>query len=201
MPDDPADAVRLIQATLADAHEGAAEYDRLLDALIALHQLRDELATWEPELINAARVKGASWAAIAPALGVASRQAAERRYLRLRPSVTGEATGEARVQAQRDRRAGDRAVTSWARANSSSLRQLAGQVSALGGLGKEAQEHADRVQEALGDDDAANLLSPLAAAQAHLAEDHAALAAKLTAVTEHAGQLRDAANTRRDRPL
>jgi hypothetical protein len=202
MPADPADAVRLIQTTLTDAREGAAEYDRLLDALTALREVRDELAAWEPELINAARVKGASWATIAPTLGVASRQAAERRYLRLRPSVTGEATGEARVQAQRDRRAGDRAVTSWARANSSSLRQLAGQVSALDGLGKEAQEHADRVQEALGYDDAANLLSPLAAAQAHLAEDHAALAAELTAVAEHTGRLRrDAANTRRDRAL
>ena len=62
-----------------------------MDVLAALSQLRvvqDQLAAWEPLLIGAARDRGASWAAIAPALGVASRQAAERRYLRLNPHAT-----------------------------------------------------------------------------------------------------------------
>jgi hypothetical protein len=188
----------LIHAALTEAREGVAESERLLDTLTSLREIRDELAGWEPELIAAARAKGASWSALAPALGVASRQAAERRYLRLNASSTGENTGEARVRAERDKRAGARAVASWARDNSASLRQLAGQVSALDGLDATAQEHADRVQEALGDNDAASLLSPLAAAHSHLAEDHAALAAQLTAVTEHTDQLRrDAVNTRR----
>src|SRR5690242_3298882 len=59
---------------------------RFLTALALLRELRAELATWEPDLIDAARRQGASWEQLAPALGVASRQAAERRYLRLRPS-------------------------------------------------------------------------------------------------------------------
>ncbi|MFE4825176.1 type III effector protein, partial [Streptomyces sp. NPDC056704] len=44
-------------------------------------------------------------------LGVASRQAAERRYLRVRPGTPG-TTGEQRVQATRNRRAADRTITS-----------------------------------------------------------------------------------------
>src|SRR3954451_15992176 len=77
-----------------------------LAALTLLRHLREELAEWEPRLIAAARSHGASWIQLAPALGVASRQAAERRYLRLRPDDTGEATtGEQRVRAERDRRA------------------------------------------------------------------------------------------------
>ncbi|WP_020672246.1 hypothetical protein [Amycolatopsis nigrescens] len=198
--DEPADAIRLIEAALEAARVGATDTARVLDALAALRGVRDELAAWEPELITAARAEGVSWAVLAPALGVASRQAAERRYLRLQPSVTGETTGEGRVRAERDKRAGDRAVASWARENSASLRQLAGQVSALDGLGATAQEHAERVQRALGDNDAATLLAPLADAHPHIAEHHHALAARLTTVAEQAGRLRrDAADTRRAR--
>ncbi|WP_130445308.1 hypothetical protein [Kribbella rubisoli] len=47
--------------------------------------MREWLAAWEPLLIGAAREQGVSWAELAPALGVASRQAAERRHLRLNP--------------------------------------------------------------------------------------------------------------------
>ena len=100
------------------ARADTADREQLLTALTGLRLLRDELAAWEPELITAARAVGASWVALAPALGVASRQAAERRYLRLQPSHTGEKTGEARVDAERGRRAGDRAVAEWARRNS-----------------------------------------------------------------------------------
>src|SRR5437763_16030294 len=60
-----------------------------LAALTLLRHLREELAEWEPRLIAAAREHGASWIQLAPALGVASRQAAERRYLRPRPDRTG----------------------------------------------------------------------------------------------------------------
>src|SRR4051794_10581403 len=126
---DPADAVRRIHDVVTAARSGTASQDRLLAALTELRLLREELAGWEPELITAARGAGASWVALAPALGVASRQAAERRYLRLQPSDTGERTGEARVDAERDRRAGDRAVADWARRNSAILRQLPRRVS------------------------------------------------------------------------
>ncbi|MEV6644454.1 HSP18 transcriptional regulator [Amycolatopsis sp. NPDC051371] len=195
---DPADALRRVHEAVAAARAGSADQDRLLSALSGLRVLREELAGWEPELITAARAAGASWVALAPALGVASRQAAERRYLRLQPSNTGEKTGEARVDAERDRRAGDRAVADWARRNSVILRQLAGRVSALDGLGPAAQESADRLGKALGDDDPATLLPPLAAARPHLADDHAGLAEQLGEISEEANRLRrDAAGNRR----
>jgi hypothetical protein len=195
---DPADALRRVHEAVTAARDGSADQDRLLSALAGLRVLREELAAWEPELITAARAAGASWVALAPALGVASRQAAERRYLRLQPSNTGEKTGEARVDAERDRRAGDRAVADWARRNSVILRQLAGRVSALDGLGPAAQESADRLGAALGDDDPATLLPPLAAAQPHLADDHAGLAEHLGEISDETNRLRrDAAGNRR----
>lgn len=197
---DPADAARRIHEVLTAARAGTADQQELLTALDALRRLRDELAGWEPELITAARATGASWVALAPALGVASRQAAERRYLRLQPSDTGEKTGEARVDAQRDRRAGDRAVADWARRNSAILRRLAGRVSGLEGLGPAAQESADRLGAALGDDDPATLLPPLAAARPHLADDHAGLADELGEISDETDRLRrDAAGNRRTR--
>ncbi|HKN98460.1 MAG TPA: HSP18 transcriptional regulator [Pseudonocardiaceae bacterium] len=162
----------------------------LVDALTVLRHLRQELADWEPELITAARERKVSWAALAPALGVTSRQAAERRYLRLRPSDTGEQTGEARVRAQRDRRAGDRAVAAWARDNAAVLRRLAGQISALRGLPRRAQQHVDLVHQALADDDPVSLLSPLAGTHTHLKAAHADLAAQVQSVTDQTTQIR-----------
>src|SRR3954464_15112396 len=176
---DPAGVLGRIQDVVAAARAGVADQDRLLTALSRLRLLREELAGWEPELITAARAAGASWVALAPALGVASRQAAERRYLRLQPSHTGEKTGEARGDAERDPRAGDRGVAGWARRHSPILRQLAGRVSALDGLGPAAQESADRLGAALGDDDPSTLLRPLAAARPHLTGAHAGLAEQL----------------------
>ncbi|MGW4057826.1 HSP18 transcriptional regulator [Amycolatopsis sp. NPDC004747] len=194
---DPAGALRRIQEVVAAARAGAGDRAGVLDALSGLRLLREELASWEPELIAAARAAGASWVALAPALGVASRQAAERRYLRLQPSLTGEKTGEARVDAERDRRAGDRAVADWARRNSAILRQLAGRVSALDGLGPAAQESADRLGAALGDDDPATLLPPLDAARRHVT---GALAEQLGEISAHTDRLRrDAAGNRRSR--
>jgi hypothetical protein len=197
---DPAGVLRRIHDVVAGARSGGADREELLTALSGLRLLREELASWEPELITAARAAGTSWVALAPALGVASRQAAERRYLRLQPSHTGEKTGEARVDAERDRRAGDRAVADWARRNSAILRRIAGQVSALDGLGPAAQESADRIGAALGDDDPATLLPPLAAAQPHLTGAHAGLAEELGEISARADQLRrDAAGHRRSR--
>lgn len=200
MADDPYDTVQEIQAVVSAARDGTADRERLLYALTALRVLRDEISGWEPELITAARENGASWAALAPALGVASRQAAERRYLRLQPSATGETTGEARVAARRGQRAGDRAVAEWARRNSASLRKLAGQVTALDGLGVAAQASADRLGDALGEDDVTALLPPLAAARPHLAEHHSGLADQLGVITEQADQVRREAAGNRGRP-
>jgi hypothetical protein len=198
MDADPTRAVRGVHEVVVAARRGDVPSEQVLAALAALRSVRDQLGGWEPELIVAARAGGASWAALAPALGVASRQAAERRFLRLRPSATGETTGEARVDAERDRRAGDRAVAEWARRNSAVLRQLAGQVSALDGLDATA---ADRLGAALGDDDVTTLLPPLDAVRAHLADDHAGLADRLGAISEHTDQLRrEAAGNRRTRP-
>ncbi|MCU1680538.1 MAG: hypothetical protein JWQ81_1277 [Amycolatopsis sp.] len=187
---DPLAAVRPLLVSVLAARDGTAEQGELLAALSALRSLREELSGWEPELITAARAAGVSWTALAPALGVASRQAAERRYLRLQPSSTGERTGEARVDAQRARRAGDRAVADWAREHTAALRALAGQVSALEDLGTAAQKRVTQLSEALGDDDPAALLRPLAATHPHLGDQHRHLAHQVGAITERTDQVR-----------
>ncbi|OXM57560.1 HSP18 transcriptional regulator [Amycolatopsis thailandensis] len=180
------------------ARSSAVEPVTLLAALESLRVLREEFASWEPELIEAARAEGVSWALLAPALGVASRQAAERRFLRLRPSDGGERTGEARVDAERDRRAGDRAVAEWARRNSAMLRQVAGQAGAVEGLSAEGRKSADKLNMALGENDVADLLTPLADMRDHLTADHLHLADRLGAISEHTGQVRqDALDSRR----
>jgi hypothetical protein len=197
----------LLQVVLGDARATPASTDpdadrvtALLEALTLLRELRDQIADWEPELITAARAAGASWVQLAPALGVTSRQAAERRYLRLRPTTTGETTGEGRVQAARGQRAGDRAVTDWARANAATLRQLAGQVSALPDLTPDAQDQADQVRAALAADDAARLLTPLGRLSALLGAEHATLAARITAATSNAEHQRQTTLDQRHAP-
>lgn len=170
----------------------------LLDALTQLRALRAELDDWEPELVRAARAAGVSWSALAPALGVASRQAAERRYLRTRPTGLGETTKEARVDATRSRRAGDRAVTAWAKRNSAALRQLAGQVSGLPDLSVAGRRDADLVQAELAGDDTATLLGPLSAMHSHLTERHPDLADRIDALAADADQRRhDAVHSRK----
>ncbi|MFE0019890.1 HSP18 transcriptional regulator [Amycolatopsis sp. NPDC059021] len=193
MEEDPIATISTIHDVVSAVRQGSATPDQLLAALTALRLLRGQIAAWEPELITAARDGGTSWAALAPALGVASRQAAERRYLRLRPSAGGEGTGEARVDAQRDRRAADRAVSEWARRNSALLRRLAGQVSAVDGLDKHGRLAMEQLGDALGEDDAAALLPPLAEAGSHLGAEHGDLADRLRTVAEHTDQVRRAA--------
>ncbi|MEV6262716.1 type III effector protein [Streptomyces sp. NPDC051784] len=162
-------------------------------ALRLLHELRDQLAAWEPGLIEAARAAGASWADLAQPLGVSSRQAAEKRYLRVRPGAPG-ATGAQRVEATRSGRAADRSVTSWARSNAAELRQLAGQITALTGL---PSSPATELSAALAHDDAARLVAPLAEARDHLAADHPDLAARIDTMSRRTEQLRQDSNDRR----
>ncbi|MFK4098492.1 type III effector protein [Streptomyces sp. NPDC019531] len=160
-----------------------------LAALLLLREVRDQLADWEPGLIEAAREAGASWADLARPLGVSSRQAAERRYLRVRPGSPG-STGEQRVRATRDSRAADRTVTAWARANAGDLRQLAGQITALTDLPTAAHPSLAELTAALADNDVAALISPLTATHAYLASGHPDLATRVDDVTHQTDRLR-----------
>ncbi|QES47265.1 HSP18 transcriptional regulator [Streptomyces venezuelae] len=160
-----------------------------LAALLMLREVREQLAGWESGLIETARGQGASWAELAAPLGVASRQAAERRYLRLRPGKAG-STGEERVQATRDTRAAERTVTAWARDNAADLRRLAGQITALTGLPTSAQDAIGDLNLALADNDAARLVGPLSDTRAHLRPEHAELADRIDALTSHTHRLR-----------
>ncbi|KOU19140.1 HSP18 transcriptional regulator, partial [Streptomyces sp. WM6372] len=154
-----------------------------------LREVREQLAGWESGLIETARSQGASWADLAGPLGVASRQAAERRYLRLRPGKAG-STGEERVQATRDSRAADRNVNAWARANAADLRRLAGQVTALTSLPAGAETAIGDLNLALADNDAARLVRPLADTRNHLRPEDAELADRIDVLTRHTNQLR-----------
>ncbi|MFF2194550.1 HSP18 transcriptional regulator [Streptomyces sp. NPDC058157] len=167
-----------------------------LAALLMLREVREQLAGWESGLIETARGKGASWADLAQPLGVASRQAAERRYLRLRPGAAG-STGEERIQATRNTRAADRTVTAWARANAADLRRIAAQITALTGLQTGADHAIGELNLTLADNDAARLVQPLAAARAHLRPQDAHLAEHIDTLTRHTEQLRQ--NTRDQR--
>ena len=169
-----------------------------LEALAALHELRARLSTWEPQLIEAAREQGVSWARLAPALGVTSRQAAERRYLRLRPASDAGLTREERVQATRDQRAGDRAVAAWARHNAPELRQIAGQVSGVPGLTSAGRRRAKALVSSMAGDDPAALLAPLAAMHRDLVEQHEVLAERVSEVGRRVRGVRRETQQRRD---
>lgn len=178
--------------------EPPADPGDALAALVLLRELRNELAGWEAGLVESARADGATWADLAEPMGVSSRQAAENRYLRLRPAGRDAAgTGAERVKAVRDRRAADRTVTTWARANAADLRVLAAQIAGLTGLGPRAGSAMTDLHAALGAADAADLVAPLAAMREHLGEDHGDLAARLEAVRTHANRLRQDSNRRR----
>jgi hypothetical protein len=167
-----------------------------LAALLTLREVREQLAGWESGLIETARGHGASWADLAGPLGVASRQAAERRYLRLRPGTPG-STGEERVKDTRDTRAADRTVTAWARDNAADLRRLAGQITALTNLPAGAGDAVGDLNLALADNDAARLVRPLAATRAHLGPEDAELAERIDSMSRHTDRLRQDSRDRR----
>ncbi|MFF1546321.1 type III effector protein [Streptomyces sp. NPDC058291] len=173
--------------------------EQALAALLMLREVRDQLAAWEPGLIEEAREAGASWADLAQPLGVSSRQAAERRYLRVRPGNPG-STSEERVQATRDRRAADRTVTAWARANAADLRRLAGQITALADLPAAARTPLAELGAALAEDDAAALVGPLAGTRTYLASGHPDLAARVDDVARHTEALRRSSGDQRRAP-
>ncbi|MFJ9459778.1 type III effector protein [Kitasatospora sp. NPDC101447] len=199
-------AARTARRAPADTADTARRSDpqQALSALLMLRHLREELSGWETGLIETARGAGATWADLAEPMGVRSRQAAERRYLRMRPdSDAGTevgSTGEQRVRAARDRRAADRAVITWARANAADLRRLAGQISSLDGLATSAAPAVRRLLDALGHHDPARLLAPLAETRPLLAADHPTIAARLDELTARTEQLRTDSGRQRRRP-
>ncbi|WMX48699.1 type III effector protein [Streptomyces roseicoloratus] len=187
------ETVRAAGAVDAPVTPAGTSLEDALSALLLLRRLRERLADWEPGLIEAARDAGASWADLAPPLGVTSRQAAERRYLRVRPGRPG-ATGEQRVQATRDRRAADRSVTSWARDNAADLRQLAGQITALDSLADVLRRD---LSQALADSDPARLLEPLARTRTARPPLPADLAERVDVLARRTTDLRNESDQRR----
>ncbi|MEE1813915.1 type III effector protein [Streptomyces sp. SP18ES09] len=177
--DDALRDARLKAPTPSDPDPGP---EAALASLMLLRQVRERLAGWETHLIETARDAGASWADLAPPLGVASRQAAERRYLRGRPGPAG-TTGEQRVTATRQARAADRTTAARARHNAADLRRLAGQITALTDLPTTARRPLTELHEALAQDDPADLIAPLTAARPHLLAAHPDLAARLDDLT------------------
>ncbi|GHJ40406.1 type III effector protein [Streptomyces sp. TS71-3] len=156
--------------------------EQALASLLLLRHVREQLAGWETGLIETARDAGASWADLAHPLGVTSRQAAERRYLRGRPGPAG-TTGEQRVTATRQARAARRTTATWARHNAADLRRLAGRITALTDLPTAARRPLGELHAALAHNDPADLIAPLAATRPHLAATHPDLAAQLDNLT------------------
>lgn len=203
-------ALKVIDEAVRTAHTADAQEDppaadadpqQALASLLLLREVREQLAGWESGLIEAAREAGASWADLAQPLGVASRQAAERRYLRLRPGAA-DTTGEERVKATRDRRAADRTVAAWARHHAADLRRLAGQITSLTDLPRDARIPVGDLDRALAGDDAALLVAPLTATRPHLEAGHPELAARIDTIARHAEQLRqDSDDQRRKAPV
>ncbi|MEU8852260.1 type III effector protein [Streptomyces sp. NPDC048564] len=189
------DALRDAQRQSPDTSDAPAP-EQALASLMLLRHVREQLAGWETGLIETARDAGASWADLAHPLGVASRQAAERRYLRGRPGNPG-STGEQRVRATRDRRAADRTVTAWARANAANLRQLAGQITTLTDLPAPARAPLAELTAALADNDPATLIPPLADTHPYLASRHPDLAARVDDLTRHTDRLRQRSGEQR----
>jgi hypothetical protein len=193
VPDTLQDAVAAVSAAVDGGAPG-----QVLDALARLRWAQAELEQAEHRLITAARAAGVSWQALAPALGVASRQAAERRYLRLAPAGTGDGTRDDRVRAERDRRAAHRAVTRWANDHTADLRRLAGRVTALTDLGDDAAGDLGRLNDALAGPDAGALPALLAGTHRHLG-DHPELADQIDTVVSNADRVRRRTQQRRDR--
>ncbi|MFF7730918.1 type III effector protein [Streptomyces sp. NPDC008001] len=176
------DALRTAQREAPDTLGAGPAPKQALASLMLLRQVREQLAGWETGLIETARDAGASWADLARPLGVASRQAAERRYLRGRPGPAG-TTGEQRVTATRQARAAERTTATWARRNAADLRRLAGQITALTDLPPAARLPVSELHTALAHDDPAALIGPLAATRRHLTTAHPDLAAQLDTLT------------------
>ncbi|WP_093642736.1 hypothetical protein [Streptomyces sp. 2224.1] len=104
------------------------------------------------------------------------------------------------VQATRDHRGANRTVTEWARRHAAELRGLAGQITALTDLPAAARASLDNLNRALAGNDPATLMEPLLTAEPYLQQCRPDLAARITALGEHAAQLRQASHDKRSNP-
>ncbi|WP_433221062.1 hypothetical protein ACQP00_19505 [Dactylosporangium sp. CS-047395] len=198
----PAIALDTVLTTLARTNDGNdVQPEHILTALTLLRTLQQQLEHIEPELVAAARRAGVSWQGLATAMGVASRQAAERRYLRTasgNPTDGTAATREGRVRAERDHRAGTRAVARWANDHTADLRRIAGQVAALTDLPATAASDLDALHVALGAADAVTLPARLAALRQYLIDRHPHLADQIGQITTATNDVRHATQQQRD---
>ncbi|MFJ4342669.1 hypothetical protein [Streptomyces sp. NPDC088915] len=98
------------------------------DVLAALTQLavaREVIDQLELDLLRAARARGASWQKIADHLGLARKQSAEGRLIRLERSKTH---GDRYVGKQREERARQRNADEWCRTHEDRIRTVAQRV-------------------------------------------------------------------------
>lgn len=124
----------------------ASETD-ILAALPVIRALREKLNTDELMLITLARSRGVTWARIADALEMKSRQSAER-HLQLsqsttRPDGSQPRTQNERVESARERRS-RRAERDWALRNATAIHTIARKLTAILDL----QQRANRSHEA-----------------------------------------------------
>ncbi|MFJ9703496.1 hypothetical protein [Streptomyces fradiae] len=136
---------RIVKRARETVGRDVSERD-VLAALRVVRMLRDKLKDDERDLIDLARAKKLTWARIADALELSSRQAAERRRLQLSLAPTDGAaarTQSDRVEAAREERR-RRAEREWAYANRDRIRRIALAVTAI----EDLQERADRSPEA-----------------------------------------------------
>ncbi|MGW6202218.1 hypothetical protein ACWF9B_00975 [Streptomyces sp. NPDC055089] len=119
----------------------------LLAALLVIRRLRDDFTVMEGHLIEAARKQDVTWTRLAPALEVKSRQAAERRHLRLCGNAYDANPGRTqreRVDNERDNRAERRAEQQWIAEHADEVRALAVRLAAV----EDLQERADSKERA-----------------------------------------------------
>ena len=156
----------------------------------------------EPALIAAARAAGV---VLAGARSGAGRGQPAGRRTPLPAAAAGPrrrspaAPATARVRAERDRRAGHRAVAQWANDNTADLRRLAGQITALTDLDDAAARPRPAARRASADADATALPALLAGTHRHLG-GHPDLADQIDGVTAHTDEVRRQTQSRRDDP-
>lgn len=106
-PDPPAGSWSADRRAIDDVLQADQQPPEVLAALTLVTELRADLDRAERQLIAIARERGAGWRAVAAALGLGSRQAAEQRWLRLRAAETRDRTrdpGAVRRRAMRQRK-------------------------------------------------------------------------------------------------
>ncbi|WP_327180394.1 hypothetical protein OG599_35005 (plasmid) [Streptomyces sp. NBC_01335] len=96
----------------------------VLAALAQVAEMREQADRAELRLIHAARERGASWQAVADALGLGTRQSAETRALRLERAVQAHHLGSRDVASQRLDKARDRAEAAWCAAHADRIREV-----------------------------------------------------------------------------